>query len=130
VQSLLKQLARKANDTAHRGLCVVTTREPLTELADFERRPDAASGSLLRVNLVNLTEEAGAALLHHAGAKYAGAAEIQPDDAELLVASREVDGHALTLNLLGRFLARTHGGDIRRSIVDPKRWTTQATSIC
>jgi hypothetical protein len=35
------------------------------------------------------------------------------NDSELLAASREVDGHALTLNLLGRFLARAHGGDIR-----------------
>jgi hypothetical protein len=114
VQSLLKQLARKANDTEHRGLCLVTTREPLTDLADFERRPDAAWGSVLRVALGNLTEEAGAALLHHAGVNRAGAAEIKPDDAELLAAGREVDGHALTLNLLGRFLARAHGGDIRR----------------
>ena len=69
---------------------------------------------MLRVDLGNLTDEAGAALLHHAGAKRAGAAEIKPDDKELLAASREVDGHALTLNLLGRFLARAHGGDIRR----------------
>jgi hypothetical protein len=114
VQSLLKQLARTANDTEHRGLCLVTTREPPTDRADVERRPAAAWGSVLRVDLGNLTEEAGAALLHHAGAKRAGAAEIKPDDAELLAASREVDGHALTLNLLGRFLARAHGGDIRR----------------
>jgi tetratricopeptide (TPR) repeat protein len=114
VQSLLKHLARKANTTEHRGLCLVTTREPLTDLADFQRRPDAAWGSLLRVDLGNLTEEAGAALLHHAGAKRAGSAEIKADDTELLAASREVDGHALTLNLLGRFLARAHGGDIRR----------------
>ena len=114
VQSLLKQLARKANDSEHRGLCLVTTREPLTDLADFERRPDAAWGSVLHVDLGNLTAEAGAALLHHAGAKRAGAAEIKADDAELLASSRKVNGHALTLNLLGRFLARGHGGDIRR----------------
>ena len=56
VQSLLKQLARKANDTDHRGLCLVTTREPLTDLADFQRRPDAAWGSVLRVDLGNLTD--------------------------------------------------------------------------
>jgi TIR domain len=114
VQTLLKRLARKANETEHRSLCLVTTREPLTDLADFQRRPDAAWGSVLRVDLGNLTEEAGAALLHHAGAKRAGAAEIEADDAELLAASREVDGHALTLNLLSRFLARSHKGDIRR----------------
>jgi tetratricopeptide (TPR) repeat protein len=114
VQSLLKQLARKANDTDHCGLCLVTTREPLTDLADFQRREGSPWGSVLRVDLGNLTDEAGAALLHHAGANRAGAAEIRPDDKELLAAGREVDGHALTLNLLGRFLARAHGGDIRR----------------
>jgi tetratricopeptide (TPR) repeat protein len=114
VQSLLKRLARKASDAEHGGLCLVTTREPLTDLADFQRRPDAAWGSVLRVDLGNLIEEAGAALLHQAGTKRAGAAEIKADDTELLAASREVDGHALTLNLLGRFLARAHGGDIRR----------------
>ncbi len=114
VQSLLKQLAHQASDTDRRGLCLVTTREPLNDLAGFQRRAGAAWGSVLRVDLSNLTEEAGAALLHHAGAGRAGAAEIKADDAELRAASREVDGHALTLNLLGRFLARAHGGDIRR----------------
>lgn len=114
VPCLLKQLARKANRTEHGGLCLVTTREPLTDLSDFERREGAAWGSVLRVDLSNLTEEAGAALLHHAGAKRAGAAEIKASDTELRTASRQVDGHALTLKLLGRFLARAHGGDIRR----------------
>lgn len=114
VQSLLKQLARRANTTEHLGLCLVTTREPLTDLADFQRHPDAAWGSVLRVDLGNLTEEAGAALLHQAGAKRAGAMGINADYTELLTASREADGHALTLNLLGRFLARAHSGDIRR----------------
>ena len=94
-------------------MCLVTTREPLSDLADFQRREGSPWGSVLRVDLGNLTEEAGAALLHHAGAKRAGAAEIMADDTELLTASREMDGYALTLNLLGRFLAREHGGDIR-----------------
>jgi hypothetical protein len=124
VQSLLKSLARKASAAQSQisnrpseipnCLCLVTTREPLTDLADFQRREGSPWGSVLRIDLGNLTDEAGAALLHHAGANRAGAAEIKPDDKELLAASREVDGHALTLNLLGRFLARAHGGDIRR----------------
>jgi tetratricopeptide (TPR) repeat protein len=114
LQTLLRQLARRAKETDQHALCVVTTREPLADLADFERRRDGAWGSALRVNLSNLTEIAGAALLHHTGASMAGRVGIEPDDTELLRASREVDGHALTLNLLGRFLARAHGGDIRR----------------
>lgn len=114
VQSLLKRLARVATNTDNHALCVVTTREALTDLVEFERRPDAARGSTLRVRLNNLSAQAGAALLHHAGAKRVGAVEIQIDDPELLAASREVDGHALTLNLLGCFLARAYMGDIRQ----------------
>ena len=120
VQSLLKHLARKSpalnpqSSSLNQALCLVTTREPLTDLTDFQRREGSPWGSVLRVDLGNLTDEAGAALLHHIGANRAGAAKIRPDDKELLAASREVDGHALTLNLLGRFLARAHGGDIRR----------------
>lgn len=120
VQSLLKQLARKSSflnsqsSFLNKSLCLVTTREPLTDLADFQRRQNAPWGSVLRVDLGNLNEEAGAALLHHAGANRVGTAEIKPDDRELFDASREVDGHALTLNLLGRFLDRAHSGDIRR----------------
>ena len=104
MQSLLKHLARKADTAKHPNLCVVTTREPLTDLADFQRGPDVAWGSVIRMDLGNLSEAAGAALLHYLGAKRAGAAEIMPDDQELRAASREVDGHALTLNLLERVL--------------------------
>jgi len=113
VQNLLKQLARMTGGT-RRGLCLVTTRVPLTDLNDFQRRPGDAWGSVLRVELGNLTDEAGAHLLHHVGANRAGRATIRSDDAELLLASNEVGGHALTLNLLGRFLGRAHYGDIRR----------------
>ena len=128
VQSLLKQLARKANNIENCGLCLVTTREPLTDLVDFQRHPDTAWGSMLRVDLGNLTQEAGAALLHHAGANRAGAAKIMPDDIELSTTSREVDGHALTLTLLGRFIARAHGGDIRRrDLVKFQRGRLQGT---
>jgi tetratricopeptide (TPR) repeat protein len=115
VQSLLRKMARQADvSSEHLGLCLVTTREPLTDLTDFQRRPDSAWGSVLRLDLGNLNNEAGAALLHHAGAKRAGAVEIKTDDTELISANREVAGHALTLNLLGRFLSRAHNGDIRK----------------
>jgi tetratricopeptide (TPR) repeat protein len=112
VRSLLKELAHRTNASEHSGLCLVTTRVPLADLARFQRRPGAAWGSVLRVDLGNLSEEAGAALLHHGGAKRAGRSNIQPDDPELMKASLQVGSHALTLSLLGRFLARAHGGDI------------------
>lgn len=131
VQSLLKHLARKAtnispspvnagevrNDRAEQCLCLVSTRASLTDLADFQRREGSPWGSVLRLDIGNLTDQAGAVLLHHAGVKRVGAQRIKENDLaandELLKASREVQGHALTLNLLGRFLARAHDGDIR-----------------
>ncbi len=48
------------------------------------------------------------------GVHRAGAASITPDDTELKQASREVHGHALTLSLLGSYLAQAHEGDIRQ----------------
>ncbi len=114
IHRLLKQLARKAKAGEQRGFCLVTTRVWLADLSEFQRSEDSPWGSVLRLDLGNLTDEAGAALLYHSGANRAGAAEIKAADTELLAASREVDGHALTLNLLGRFLARAHRGDIRR----------------
>ena len=114
VQTLLRRLATTDDGSAEGRLCVLTTREPVADIAEYERGPDGLWGRSVRVNLGNLTEDAGAALLHHAGARRAGAAEIPPDDAELRGASREVDGHALTLSLLGRFLHRAHQGDVRR----------------
>ena len=79
-------------------------------------------GCVLRLDLGNLSDTDGAALLHARGATRAGAAAIRPDDPELIAASREVHGHALTLSLLGRYLARAKGGDIRRrDAVDPAR---------
>jgi tetratricopeptide (TPR) repeat protein len=103
LEALLKGLAQQ-----NPGLCLVTTREHVTDLAPFR---DTTAPEW---DLENLSEEAGAALLHQAGATRAGAAEMKPDDSELLDASREVQGHALTLRLLGTYLAKAHGGDIRK----------------
>jgi hypothetical protein len=113
LQSLLRRLVT-TRDGQVSGLCVVTTREPLPDLAAFEPHQLETSPRAIQVELGNLTEDAGAALLHQAGARFAGAAELLPDDAELCTVSRELDGHALTLSLLGRFLHRAHRGDIRR----------------
>ena len=103
LEVLLRGLAQQ-----NPGLCVVTTRENVTDLAPFRDTTGP------ECNLENLSEEAGAALLHQAGATRAGAAEIKWDDQELREASREVQGHALTLRLLGRYLAKAHQGDIRK----------------
>jgi tetratricopeptide (TPR) repeat protein len=92
--ALLKGLAA-GND----GLCVVTTRERITDLDGF---PTTAP----QEDLEALSPEAGARLLEQLGVK--GKAS------ELLAASKRFGNHALTLTLLGSYLSRACGGDIRR----------------
>jgi tetratricopeptide (TPR) repeat protein len=83
------------------GLCLVTSREPLKNLETF-----CAGGSARQKRLDRLTKQAAVALLRHL--------QIVGSDDELEAAWRDAGGHALTLGLLGRFLADAHGGDIRR----------------
>jgi len=103
LETLLRGLAQN-----NPGLCVVTTRE---RVANLESYLDTTAPEW---KLDKLSEEAGAALLHKAGANRAGAVEIREDDKELKEASKEVEGHALTLRLLGGFLGLAEGGDIRK----------------
>jgi hypothetical protein len=103
IEALLKGLSQQ-ND----GLCVVTTRERVPDIQQhYGRTADD-------FELTELTDLAGAALLHDRGATRAGAREIAPDDRELRAASREVRGHGLTLQLLGQYLRLVEGGDIRK----------------
>ena len=103
VEALLKGLC-----AINAGLCVVTTREKITDIQQhYGRTADD-------IALTALTDLAGAALLHHHGANRAGAHEIKPDDQELQTASREVRGHGLTLQLLGQYLRLVENGDIRK----------------
>nr|VFK51865.1 MAG: AAA ATPase domain-containing protein [Candidatus Kentron sp. TUN] len=102
--ALLKGLAQHLAG----GVCLVTTRERLVDLDPFQDK------TVMVRELEHLDDAHGAKLLHHAGATRRGEATIDPKNPELRTASREVRGHALTLNLLGAYLKRAHGGDIRR----------------
>ncbi len=90
------------------GLCIVTTREPVTDLAPFRGTVSP------EWRLEHLVLEAGAELLFQMGVKRAGNRRIKADDKELKDAAGEVRGHALTLRLLGRYLAKCHNGDVRK----------------
>jgi hypothetical protein len=94
VEALLKGLAQH-----NPGLCIVTTRESVDGLKTWR------TATAPEWRLEHLSEEASAALLRQTG--------VQGTDTELREASREVRGHALTLTLLGRYLALAHDGDIR-----------------
>jgi tetratricopeptide (TPR) repeat protein len=92
--ALLKGLAG-----ANPGLCVVTTRERIADLDGFTRTAP-------QEDLEALSPETGAELLKRLGVK--------GRDSELVDASRKFGNHALTLSLLGGYLSRACGGDVRR----------------
>lgn len=122
LKALLTQLA----SAGHPGLCVLTSRQHLSDLDEFRDTENATNnpGAPLRSrDLGNLDEADAARLLYRAGARRAGASAIAEADAadhpDLRQAGREVQGHALTLSLLGGYLREAEGGDIlRRDVVD------------
>src|SRR5262249_55626370 len=95
LQALLRELAAFS-----KGLCVITTRLPVADIADHERT------SALRRDLDQLSSDAGAKLLQALGVK--------GSEAELRSASDEFGGHCLALTLLGSYLTDAFDGDIRR----------------
>jgi hypothetical protein len=94
LQALLRELA-----AFNRGLCVITTRTPVADIADCE------GSSALRRDLDQISSDAGVKLLRALGVK--------GDEAELRSASNEFCGHCFALTLLGSYLTDAYNGDIR-----------------
>jgi serine/threonine protein kinase len=94
LQALLRELA-----AFNQGLCLITTRLPVADLADH------AGTSALRRDLEQISSDAGAKLLQALGVK--------GNEAELRSASDEFSGHCLALTLLGSYLTDAYNGDIR-----------------
>src|SRR5258708_4525265 len=94
LQALLRELA-----AFNTGLCIITTRLPVADIADHEQT------SALRRDLEQLSSDAGAKLLRALGVK--------GYEAELRRASDEFGGHCLALTLLGSYLSDAYNGDIR-----------------
>jgi tetratricopeptide (TPR) repeat protein len=92
--ALLKGLA-----AGNRGLCVVTTRERVADLAGWQQTAP-------QVDLEKLVPEAAVELLKALG--------VDGSEKELGRAVEEFQRHALTLTLLGNYLRRAHGGDVRK----------------
>ncbi|HXU31115.1 MAG TPA: hypothetical protein VN851_11105, partial [Thermoanaerobaculia bacterium] len=95
LEALLKGLAQRNS-----GLCVVTTRESVTNLASFH------GTTAPEWELERLDKTAGVALLKSLG--------VASSAKELEALVEEAAGHALTIQLLGTYLARAHGGDVRK----------------
>jgi hypothetical protein len=94
LQALLRELAE-----FNGGLCVITTRLPVADIADREQ------STALRHDLEHLSSDAGAKLLRAQGVK--------GGEAELRSASDEFRGHCLALALLGSYLTDAYNGNIR-----------------
>jgi NACHT domain len=94
LQALLRELA-----AFNSGLCVITTRLPIADVADHEHT------SAPRRDLEQLSSDAGAKLLRALGVK--------GGEAELRSASDEFNGHCLALTLLGSYLTDAYNGEIR-----------------
>jgi tetratricopeptide (TPR) repeat protein len=92
--ALLKSLA-----AGNPGLCVVTTRERIADLEGFQQTAP-------QVDLEALSPEAGAELLKELG--------VLGKPSELKAASVELENHALALTLMGNYLRKACGGDVRR----------------
>lgn len=82
------------------GVCLLTTRLAVADIAAFQ----GTTAALLA--LACLPDEAGAAVLQHAGCL--------GSQAEQCAVSREYGGHALVLQLLGSYVRDACGGDLRR----------------
>jgi tetratricopeptide (TPR) repeat protein len=94
LQALLRELA-----AFNSGLCLITTRLPIADIADHEHT------SAPRRDLEQLSSDAGAKVLRALGVK--------GDEAELRSASDEFSGHCLALTLLGSYLTDAYNGNIR-----------------
>jgi serine/threonine protein kinase len=94
LQALLRELA-----AFNAGLCVITTRIPVADIADHERN------SAPRRDLEQLSSDAGAKLLRALGVK--------GHETELRSASDEFSGHCFALTVLGSYLTDAYNGDIR-----------------
>lgn len=106
LKALLKELA-----WSNPGLCIVTSRLPLTDLQQHHGHA-VQELRVEPVELVRLPSKAGAKLLSSLG--------VHGKDAELEAASAEFEGHSLALTLLGRYLAVFHAGDVCKAGDLPK----------
>ena len=108
IATLLRGLAADS-----KGLCIVTSRYSIPDLQAFWQT------NAPEVKLLRLSREAGVALLQSFGVTGSLRRTIPFNNGKDLLNEFEklvedVKGHALTLSLFGRYLAKAHQGDIRR----------------
>ena len=100
LKALLKELS-----ASNQGLCVVSTRVKIWDLASSE------GATVQTVALENLSLDASSRLLQSLG--------VLGSRDELELAAEEYDRHALALILLGSYLTVVHGGQIQKIVEIP-----------
>ncbi len=93
VSFLIRELAAE-----NQGLVIATTRSPVTDIKAFD------DGRVAKLNLSNLSEEAGIALLKRQG--------VTGKTHEYENVVRSYDGHPLSLSLVAGYLTTVHQGDL------------------
>jgi len=100
--AFLKELAcGNPGSGAQKVLCVITTREPVTDLLNRK------GYGVTEIPLEHLSEEAGKELLNNLGVTIGSQKDFHD-------AVTEYGGHALALTLLGQYISNILDGDIRR----------------
>ena len=100
--AFLKELAcGNTGSGAQKVLCVITTREPVTDLLNRK------GYGVTEIPLEHLSEEAGKQLLKSLGVTIGSQKDFHD-------AVTEYGGHALALTLLGQYIANILDGDIRK----------------
>jgi tetratricopeptide (TPR) repeat protein len=92
----LQQFLEYFSAPGHTSFCLITSRAPLFDLIEYN--------SYIHRDVTRLTENEGKELLRKVGVK--------GPESELKKAVNLWDGHALTLGLIGSYLAEAHHGDI------------------
>ena len=95
MQALLVELAAQQP-----GLCVISTRERIGDLIEFEE------ATVYQHNIEHLSPTAGRQILQ--------SLNVKGDDQELEEAASELKGHAFSLTLLGSYLDEVLNGDIKQ----------------
>ncbi|HYX40624.1 MAG TPA: NACHT domain-containing protein, partial [Pyrinomonadaceae bacterium] len=112
--TLLTELARN-----NPGLCLITTRERVSDLAEFETATtEQKAATVLHKDLEQISDEAGRALLRVGG--------VQGTDAELEQATRAFGNHALAVNLLAVYLRDMPNHHIAHAAAIPDLDITEA----
>jgi tetratricopeptide (TPR) repeat protein len=101
LKTFLKELSG-----GHPGLCIITSREPVTDLAHNK------GFTLKEMELEHLSTGAGMQLLKSLGVK--------GTEKEVEKAVSEYKGHALALTLLGQYIKSVYEGDIRKRDTIPR----------